>query len=281
MDDIVLSTKPTGRKRSLSEDNSDSLKKSKTPHVTSIAAAADLIQNTPHFEDSSFDTCNFCNALLFMDIQQNALICNSCGTWKECPDPGGSIMSVAYTNLEKRDSVLDHKRTRKLKEFLKQLTSKQKSIVPMNILLEISERMYSAGIDRDGITYQALTRIIVSEFKRFSDYTMQIYCQIKGCHPPQIHPRDEEAICIIFAAIQKPFEKIRLDSDRSTFFSMSYLLLVICKFLKYDYLLKYIPLQKTRTKLSTQQTMLRKVWDSLGWADFPGLTDEEICNFSL
>ena len=220
-----------------------------------------------------FDRCTNCGSALHMVIADHSLICPGCGARSECPDPGGMAQSVTYYNLDRRPSLLSHRRLPKLKEFLKQLLAKQKSVVPMGVLLDVTAHLVRNN-DRaspDGVTFAAVRAALGAlGMRNFMDYGTQIYCRIKGCAPPAIAAADEEALFVLFVAIQEPFESIK-ERKSSTFFSMSYVVLTLCRFLQLDSIVPFIPLTIARTRVHTQQNLLRKIFQQLGWSPFPEL----------
>lgn len=224
-----------------------------------------------------FDRCSNCRSALHMVIADHSLICPGCGARSECPDPGGMAQSVTYYNLDRRPSLLSHRRLPKLKEFLKQLLAKQKSVVPMGVLLDVTAHLVRTNncVSPDGVTFAAVREALdVLGLRNFMDYGTQIYCRIKGCAPPAIAAADEEALFVLFVAIQEPFESIK-ERKSSTFFSMSYVVLTLCRFLQLDSIVPFIPLTIARTRIHTQQNLLRKIFDKLEWSPFPELLNEK------
>jgi predicted RNA-binding Zn-ribbon protein involved in translation (DUF1610 family) len=225
-----------------------------------------------------FDRCAGCGSALHMETTEHSLLCPACGVRIECPDPGSMAMSVTYYNLDRRPSLLGHRRLPKLKEFLKQLLAKQKSVVPMAVLLDVTAHLVTVmGLKNQAtLTFAAVRQALVAlGMRNFVDYCTQIYCRIKGCAPPSISPEDEEALFVLFAAIQEPFEDLK-ERQSSTFFSMSFVVLALCKFLGLRSLLPFIPLTNPRTRVDTQQRLLRKIFERLQWAPFPELVKSEI-----
>jgi predicted RNA-binding Zn-ribbon protein involved in translation (DUF1610 family) len=220
-----------------------------------------------------FDRCNSCGTAMHMETAEHSLLCPACGARSECPDPGSMALSVTYYNLDRRPSLLCHRRLPKLKEFLKQLLAKQKSVVPTAVLLDVTSHLVNkVGLQScEDLTFAAVREALVDlGLRNFVDYCTQIYCRIKGCPPPTLYPEDEEALFVLFAAIQEPFEELK-ERQNSTFFSMSYVALVLCKFLGLTSLLPFIPLTNPRTRLKVQQQLLRKVFEHLHWSPFPDI----------
>ena len=220
-----------------------------------------------------FDRCTLCDSPLEMDVVENSLLCATCGSRRACPDPGGMAMSVTYYNLDRRQTLFGHKRLTKLREYLKQLLGKQKSVVPMSVLLDIASHLTNVmGLqDPEKVKYRSVHAALVAlDMRNFFDYCMQIYCRIRGCPPPTLHPESDEAICVLFAAIQRPFEELK-EKTSSTFFSISYLVLTLCKFLNYSHLTPFITLSHSPARLYAQEKLLRLVFEKLNWRPFPEL----------
>ena len=111
--------------------------------------------------------------------------------------------------------------------------------------------------------------------RNFLGYCTQIHCRICGCNPPIVTPSQEEALSVLFVSIQEPFEELK-ERSCSTFFSISYVALTLCKFLGFDHLLPFISLGSTRMKVETQELLLGKIFERLGWTHFPKLTPNEL-----
>ncbi len=187
-------------------------------------------------------------------------------------------LSVTYYNLDRRQSLIGHRRLPKLKDFLKQLLAKQKSVVPASVLLDVAAHIVVVrGVARlEDFTYSEVRKALTAlGMRNFFDYCTQIYCRLKGCPPPTLTPKHEEALFVLFAAIQKPFEDMK-GRKSSTFFSMNYVVLTFCKFLGLSYLLPYITLSTTSTRLKTQQGLLERIFQHLNWSPFPRISDDDM-----
>ena len=218
------------------------------------------------------DICTICQCVMSVDCHRIAMSCNICGFTQALVDPNSLMQATPYYNLEKKDTLLSHSRLRKLRDYMKHVFSKHKSVVPMQLLVDISKSLTTKmGITSwSELQFHHVTTLLESEtsLKKFECYKMQIYCRLKGCSPPQLHPEQEEALVVLFVAIQGPFERLK-KSEKSTFFTMSYVFYVLCKFLDYDDILKYISIKRTRSKLQTQQALLKSIFDELNWGPFP------------
>ena len=221
---------------------------------------------------SDLDICAICQCVMSVDCHRITMSCNQCGFTQALVDPNSLMQATPYYNLEKKDTLLSHVRLRKLRDYMKHVFSKHKSVVPMQLLIDISRSLTTKmGImSWSDLQFHHITALLETEtsFKKFECYKMQIYCRLKGCNPPQLHPEQEEALVVLFVAIQGPFERLK-KNEKSTFFTMSYIFYVLCKFLNYDDLLKYISIKRTRSKLQTQQDLLKAIFDELKWEPFP------------
>ncbi len=233
------------------------------------------IQSEPRVMHSSFefDRCGHCHAGLAMHVAQNQLLCPMCGAKQDCPDPGSMSMSITYYNLDRRPSLIAHKRLIKLKDFLKQRLAQQKSVVPRSVLLDISARLAKNGMCERAsqLSFTLITSTLIEMgLENFRDYATQIYIRLKGCRPPSLSPSQEEALYVVFAAIQEPFEKLK-EKPTSTFFTMSFITLSLCTFLKFDHVLPFIPVTNPRTRIESQQSMLEKIFEYLKWSPCPNV----------
>jgi hypothetical protein len=223
-----------------------------------------------------FDRCATCEGPLHMIVSAHSLVCPTCGSLTECPDPGSMALSVTYFNLDRRPSLLVHRRLSKLKDFLKQMLAKQKSIVPISVVVDVTAHLSQTLLLHEKPTYKQTRAALLSlGMRNFMGYCTQIHCRICGCNPPIVTPSQEEALSVLFVSIQEPFEDLK-ERSCSTFFSISYVALTLCKFLGFDHLLPFISLGSTRMKVETQELLLEKVFERLGWTHFPKLTPKEL-----
>lgn len=223
-----------------------------------------------------FDRCATCEGSLHMIVSAHSLVCPTCGSLTECPDPGSMALSVTYFNLDRRPSLLVHRRLGKLKDFLKQMLAKQKSIVPISVVVDVTAHLSQTLRPHEKPTYKQTRAALLSlGMRNFLGYCTQIHCRICGCNPPIVTPSQEEALSVLFVSIQEPFEELK-ERSCSTFFSISYVALTLCKFLGFDHLLPFISLGSTRMKVETQELLLGKIFERLGWTHFPKLTPNEL-----
>ena len=205
---------------------------------------------------TDFDICMICGSTMHLDCADIKLLCQVCGYTSEMQDPNSVMQATPYYNLEKKQTLLSHARLKKLKDFMKNIFSKHKSVVPTNVLIDISHHLASKrGIKTASqLEFDEIVSLIDSDegFKKFNAYKMQIYCRLKGCDPPQLHPHEEEALFVLFIAIQSPFDNLKRN-QKTTFFTIGYVFYVLCKFLGFVHILKFISIQRTRSRLHTQQ----------------------------
>jgi len=247
--------------------------------VSSGACIAPAMPSTVASNAFEFDRCIRCNSTMRNLTSECILVCQDCGLKSECPDPGSLGGAVTYYNFDRRASLLTHRRLIKVREYLKQVTAKQKSVVPVQVVLDILTRAakrYPNMSSCNQITFRQVRDTIVDlDMRNFLDYTTQIYCNICKCSPPKISPQVEETILVMIATIQEPFDDFK-NKATSTFFSLPYLTLTVCRFLGLSELAKYILLVKTRTRIQTQEALLMKIFERLKWTPFPKLTEDDI-----
>jgi hypothetical protein len=223
-----------------------------------------------------FDRCHNCHGPMQLRISENALVCPSCASTSECPDPGGMALSVTYFNLDRKPSLLIHKRNHKLRDYLKQLLAKQKSVVPMSVMVDVTAQIVLMYKMKQAPVYkQTRSALLALGLRNFLDYCTQIHCRITGESPPIITPLQDEAITALFAEIQAPFEKLK-ERSCSTFFSISYVVLTLCKYLRFLHLLPFISLGNMRTRVETQECLMESIFREKDWKPFPRLTSAEL-----
>ena len=203
---------------------------------------------------SDLDICAICQCVMSVDCHRITMSCNQCGFTQALVDPNSLMQATPYYNLEKKDTLLSHVRLRKLRDYMKHVFSKHKSVVPMQLLIDISRSL--------------TTKMGIMSWSDLQFHHITALLETETSNPPQLHPEQEEALVVLFVAIQGPFERLK-KNEKSTFFTMSYIFYVLCKFLNYDDLLKYISIKRTRSKLQTQQDLLKAIFDELKWEPFP------------
>ena len=231
---------------------------------------------------TDLDDCPICKNSLMIDCIRGNILCKNCGFLQEIPDPGGVLQSTTYFNLEKKATLFTHARLKKLRTYMNIIFAKQKSVVPIQILVDICKHLTGSKegttleLIRENITFESVSDFLDKniKFKKFRDYKTQIYCKIMGREPPRITPRQEEAIIVLFIAIQEPFDRLK-KTIKTTFFSISYLFYVLCSFLGYTWILEFISMARTRTKIYNQKELLMKIFCDLNWYPFPEMPLDE------
>lgn len=240
------------------------------PVVSSIER---IVQNEV-VASTDYDECPICTKPLMIDSNQHNLICTRCGFIQEFPDPTGVLQSVPYMNLEKRTTLLSHFRMKKFATYMSTVLVRQKSVVPIHVLIEVckltTERYGLKKASEMTFMYVANVLETTEKLKKFVDYKVQIYCRITGSSIPRITPSQEEALVVLYLAIQQPFDRLKKDR-RSTFFSITFVMYMLCSFLGYRHMLQFIYIKKTRMKLENQIALLRLIFRDLGWSPFPKL----------
>jgi hypothetical protein len=161
---------------------------------------------------------------------------------------------------------------KKFTTYMGSVLVRQKSVVPLHVLVEvckITTERYSLEKASEMTFVQVASVLETSvKLKKFVDYKVQIYCRLKGNAIPRISPSQEEALTVLYLAIQEPFDRLKKDR-RSTFFSVTFVMYVLCSFLGYHNMLEFIYIKKTRMKLHNQIAFLSLIFTDLGWSPFP------------
>lgn len=224
-----------------------------------------------------FDQCLQCGDDFVIVEEERALLCMSCGVRVETLDTSGQSTSTSYSNMDRNVLLLSCQRMQKVKEVLKQLSARQKSVVPFNIVLDITKHMMVKLKlkDRSQVRFLHIRETLREmDLANFNDYCAQIYAKIIGCSSVRISPRQEQVIMAMFAAIEDPWNRLKA-TPNSSFLNVTLVVLTFCKFLGYYELLPYLCLSKTRVSIEAQEDLLRQIFADRGWTPFPCLTHEE------
>jgi hypothetical protein len=217
-----------------------------------------------------FDVCQKCSTgELIPQDEEGIMICNNnrCGTYvqyivdNEKPiykEPPNEVTYNAYVRL-------NH-----FKEILSQFQAKETTQIPTHVIEAIRGRIKKERI-QDMVTeinYEKMREILKKlGFNRYFEH-IQYINSIFGIKPPVMSDELQDTLCILFIEIQEPWA-IHCPIYRTNFFNCTYTLYQLCVLLNQTQYLPYIPMMKDREKQIEQDTVWKKVCDTLDWEFVP------------
>ena len=258
-----------------------------------IKSEKDVVNNNPKYQNSknfyqnywknvnkdyihtadqcySVDVCQKCSTgELIPQDEEGIMICNNnrCGTYvqyivdNEKPvykEPPNEVTYNAYVRL-------NH-----FKEILSQFQAKETTQIPTHVIEAIRGRIKKERIQdmATEINYEKMREILKKlGFNRYFEH-IQYINSIFGIKPPVMSDELQDTLCILFIEIQEPWA-IHCPIYRTNFFNCTYTLYQLCVLLNQTQYLPYIPMMKDREKQLEQDTVWKKVCETLDWEFVP------------
>jgi hypothetical protein len=212
------------------------------------------------------DVCQKCSTgELIPQDEEGIMICNNnkCGTYvqyivdTEKPvykEPPNEVTYNAYVRL-------NH-----FKEILSQFQAKETTQIPTHVIEAIRSRIKKERIQDlvTEINYEKMREILKKlGFNRYFEH-IQYINSIFGIKPPVMSDELQDTLCILFIEIQEPWA-IHCPIYRTNFFNCTYTLYQLCVLLDQTQYLPYIPMMKDREKQLEQDSVWKKVCETLDW----------------
>jgi hypothetical protein len=258
-----------------------------------IKSEKDVVNNNPKYQNSknfyqnywknvnkdyihtmdqciSVDICQKCSTgEMIPQDEEGIMICNNnrCGTYvqyivdNEKPvykEPPNEVTYNAYVRL-------NH-----FKEILSQFQAKETTQIPTHVIEAIRGRIKKERIQDmvNEINYEKMREILKKlGFNRYFEH-IQYINSIFGIKPPVMSDELQDTLCILFIEIQEPWA-IHCPIYRTNFFNCTYTLYQLCVLLNQTQYLPYIPMMKDREKQLEQDTVWKKVCETLDWEFVP------------
>jgi hypothetical protein len=258
-----------------------------------IKSEKDVVNNNPKYQNSknfyqnywknvnkdyihavdhcvSVDICQKCSiGEMIPQDEEGIMICNNnrCGTYvqyivdNEKPvykEPPNEVTYNAYVRL-------NH-----FKEILSQFQAKETTQIPTHVIEAIRGRIKKERIQDmvNEINYEKMREILKKlGFNRYFEH-IQYINSIFGIKPPVMSDELQDTLCILFIEIQEPWA-IHCPIYRTNFFNCTYTLYQLCVLLNQTQYLPYIPMMKDREKQLEQDTVWKKVCETLDWEFVP------------
>jgi len=119
-------------------------------------------------------------------------------------------------------------------------------------------------------------KVLGKPYTKYYEHSTQIAMRISGVLPPQLAPRQEEELCVMFREAQVPFEEMPCHikrNSRKNFLSYPYVLRKMCELKGYDELLPCFQKLKAPQKIFEHDTMWKFICKRNGWEYIPTSID--------
>lgn len=223
------------------------------------------------------DICENClgNDIRVLQVE-GTFICANCGMIAsdcfESPasstDTFGPSVTVASSSGDKQRRINQYiyKRCNHFKFWLAKFQAKESSSVKAGVIeavrLELAKERIDWGDQR--ITYDKVRSCLKKlRLQKYYNNTWFITSQLSGRPAPQLTRLQEEKLLEMFHKIQEPFTT-HCPKERVNMISYSYLLRKMCESLGWHELVPYFPLLKSRSKVSNQDMIWRKICVDIG-----------------
>jgi hypothetical protein len=237
-----------------------------TSSATSSTTSGNKRKRSVSFEH---DICNRCMLPKRVIDSEGAIVCPQCGITMPYLDTG--ISSFPYgTDVE--SAPFAYKRSNHFNEWLAQFQAKERTEIPDEHIGMVKDTFRRTRRATDSTLTRRAVRTVLKKLKMtgYYEHVPQIIHRLTGISPPELSPKQEERLRLMFKRVQQPFKNV-CPPDRRNFLSYSYVLFKFCELLGYDELLKCFPLLKSREKLHHQDVIWRGICSELGWEFIPSI----------
>jgi hypothetical protein len=161
-------------------------------------------------------------------------------------------------------------RTNHFKEILSQFQAKQTTKIPPDVENAIRARIKKERIVdiTNEINYQRMREILDTlGYNKYFEH-IQFINLMFGIKPPVMSDELQDTLCVLFIEIQEPW-MMHCPPDRTNFFNCTYALYQLCVLLGQTQYLPFIPMMKDRDKQREQDSIWKKVCETLDWEYVP------------
>jgi hypothetical protein len=224
------------------------------------------------------ELCPDCNVQLYLDASQADLICQECGL---CKITLTTDLPVSYKDAQNYEykSQFRYDKKSHLLDWLRRLTSSEKTFIPEDLLNEIKNE-----IKKDQITdYTVLTTKQIKKYLKkikkteYYDNIITIINRLNNLPPFKLSEQVEDRINIMFQQIREPFERFK-PKTRKNFFSYPFILAKFFKILELDEFIPYLIMLKSEEKIREQDVIFEKIVKelaikdkSINWVFYPSI----------
>jgi hypothetical protein len=202
-----------------------------------------------------------------LDSSTSDQICTTCGTVEY-------VLSEERGYKEEqemdRNVVYSYKRENHFNEWVAQFQAKESTSVPDEIIqqlrLEFRKQKIKGTFEITHLKVRSLLKKL--GLNKYYEHAPYITTILNGVRPPTMPQSLEDRLRLMFAQIQKPFEK-HCPQDRKNFLSYSFVLYKFCELIGEDEYLPCFPLLKSKDKLYRQDQIWKLICSELKWEFLP------------
>ena len=217
------------------------------------------------------DVCPHCGdeGTLVHDAQQSEIVCSDCGTIV------ATLLSEELTYREEQESTskitqYSYRRSNHFNEWITQFCGNESTQIPDDILDSLRAELKKQRIESASEITHTRVRALLKKLRlnKYYEHTPHITNLLSGIRAPQMSAILEERLRMMFNEIQTPFDKV-CPKGRKNFLSYSYTIYKMLELLGEDMFLPFLPLLKSREKLTAQDCIWRAICAELQWEFIP------------
>ena len=225
-----------------------------------------------NYKDREFidEKCQNCHEGSMISLQAEAIsICVKCGHQEILLAEQNRPIMI---HDKKDNSHYSYKRINHFREWCNQVQGKESTDIPDEVFEKILNELKKEKItDTTKLTPKQMKAILKKiRTHKYYEHAAYIINRINGVPPPQFSPELEQTLSNMFMQTQPLFIKYA-PANRLNFISYSYILHKFFLCLGMEDYAKLFPLLKSRTKISTNEEIFKKICNDLNWKFVPSI----------
>ena len=206
--------------------------------------------------------CKICNNERIFEQSEGLIICPYCGTQEKILIDNDKS---SYKDPPREISYFAYKKINHFNEWLAQFQAKETTDIPPEVYDSIRTELKKENINPLTVKQKKIRDTLKKlNLNKYYEHVPHILNRLSGKPAPKIPRQTEEKLRIMFKDIQTPWIK-HCPSNRSNFFSYSYVLYKCLELLEEDQFLRYFTLLKSREKLAEQDNIWKLICKDLQW----------------
>lgn len=212
------------------------------------------------------DVCRICNFGELIHIEhEGLLVCNNCSANLKYIIENDK---PSYKEPPKEVCFYSYKRINHFREILAQFQAKETTLIPDDILENISQQIKKERLDIKTICNKKLKEVLKKlKYNKYYEHIPFIKDKL-GVRPPIMTSELEETLCNLFTEIQVPYAKF-CPEERVNFLNYYYTIYKLCELLNQKEFLPFFPMLKDREKIIEQDEIWKKICQELNWRFIP------------
>lgn len=230
--------------------------------VDNTVSITNLHSSTKYHTQDNIYICKICCAERIFEQSEGIIICPTCGTQEKILIDNDKS---SYKDPPREISYFAYKKINHFNEWLAQFQAKETTDIPPDVYDSIRIELKKENIDPLTVKQKKIRETLKKlNLNKYYEHVPHILNRLSGKPAPKIPRETEEKLRIMFKDIQTPWIK-HCPSNRSNFFSYSYVLYKCLELLEEDQFLSYFTLLKSREKLAEQDNIWKLICKDLQW----------------